>query len=154
MSFTYNFYLSNWASFCMQNVFFLMFYFSFVCVYSPPGPYPSYLKISFHLTLSHPPCFHPQNALLLSISHPSPKEVSPSPLQWPIRRLWGRFSRSRGWGAQCRYCLHRGVAFWVSVTVSLCLSHTHSSVTLSLAPLDSEHTTDGGSAVPWRYHVF
>lgn len=60
-----------------------------------PQPY-SFSPLHDHL---------PQPSLLFASSRLSPKEVSLSPLPWPIRRLWGRTSQLSGWGALFRYCL-------------------------------------------------
>lgn len=111
------------ASFCMWDVSFLMLNFSFVCLLTH-RPLPI-IPQNLHLNPPHSPRFLIQNALPLSISHLNSKEVSPSPLQWPIRRLWGRISRPRGWGAQCRYCLHVMLLFeWAWLLLYLLFAHT------------------------------
>ncbi len=151
MPFTSNSYLSNWASFCMWDVFFLMFYFSFV--YSPTAP-------SHHTSKSlsispRPPSMLPRPKRSSTVDQsPEPEGSESQPTPVTNKETLGSHLTAERFGGSVQVLLAGGVAFWMSVAAFLCLSHTHSSVTLSLAPLGSEHSTDGGSAVPWRYHVF
>lgn len=125
----------------------------FVCVYSPHAP-------SHHTSKSPSisPCppsmlLRPKCSSTVDQS-PEPKGSESQPTPVTNEETLGSHLTAERLGGSVQVLLARGVAFWVSMAAFFCLSHTHSSVTLCLAPLGTKHTTDGNSVVPWRYHVF
>lgn len=87
--------------------------FIFVCLFLLtffPHSLPHHHHITFHLFTPAPiTCLPSPCALCVSLLSPKEMSLSVSPLQWPIRRHWGRISRPKGWGALYRYCLLRMV---------------------------------------------